>query len=106
MYINDLLCYVGNGVDFDSSPITATFTPSSRRTVTRIPLTQDAIIENQETFNMNLMLDTTNPSIMLGSITMAIGVIDDSTGNVVINLIIKLQVLAWATLILSDVLHK
>lgn len=78
------LHHVGSGVDFDSSPITATFTPSSRQAIVQIPLTRDAEIEQPETFNINLMLNTTNPSIMLGSITTARGTIEDSTGKVVI----------------------
>lgn len=78
-----LLCYfcVGNGIDFDSNPITATFSPSSRRTTVQIPVTRDGVIEREETFNIILTLDTTNPSIMLGSITTARGTIEDSTGN-------------------------
>ena len=76
---------VGNGIDFDSNPITATFSPSSRQAIVQIPLTQDAEIEQPEMFNIDLMLDTTNPSIMLGFISTARGTIEDSTGNVVIN---------------------
>ena len=75
---------VGNGIDFDSSPITATFSPSSRQVIVQIPLTQDGEIEEPEIFNIDLMLDTANPSIMLGIITTARGTIEDSTGNVVI----------------------
>lgn len=80
MYYELLDYLLGNGIDFDSNPITATFSPSSRRTVVWIPLTRDVVIEQQEMFRINLMLDTTNPSIMLGSIRTATGIIEDSTG--------------------------
>ena len=48
----------------------------------QIPLTRDIEIEEPESFSLVLMLDTTNPSIRLGFITTARGIIEDSTGNV------------------------
>jgi len=36
-------------------------------------------------FDLSLMLATTNPSIMLGSIRNARGTIEDSTGNIIIS---------------------
>ena len=77
----------GNGVDFDSNPIIATFTPSSRQATVQIPLTRDTQIEPRpEMFNLNLMLNTTIPSIRLGSISTARGIIEDSTGKVAMSL--------------------
>ena len=69
-------------MDFTSDPITVTLGPSApmRRADVPVPLTGDAVIENEERFQLCLMIPSTNPSIRLGSISTAIGRIEDSTG--------------------------
>ena len=74
-----IMC-TGGGVDFDSDPITVTFGPSVRRVDVQVPLTRDAVIENEERFQLRLMIPSTNSFIRLGSINTAIGRIEDSTG--------------------------
>ncbi|XP_065905004.1 uncharacterized protein [Dysidea avara] len=74
----------GNGVDYTSTPITATFTAGTTSTTVDVPVTKDNIGEGLETFDLSFTLIPSSPSgIESGSITTAIGQIIDTTGLLV-----------------------
>ena len=74
--------FIGGGVDFDSDPIVAMFQPNQDSTTVRIPLVCDTEVEGNERFNITL---SANLPVTLGARSTAIGIIQDSTGSIVIN---------------------
>ena len=73
-----LLYFVGGGIDFDSSAVTATFQPNQVSTTVRIPIVCDTEVEGNEQFNLTLNAD---PPVVIGAQSSAIGTIEDSTGK-------------------------
>ena len=76
------LNWSGNGVDYISTPITATFTAGSTSTTVNVPVIMDNIAEGPETFNLNLSisLSLTNEVILVKT-TEAVGIIIDNTSK-------------------------
>ena len=78
------MCCTGNGVDFISDSINATFAPQSQQLVVRIPITEDELMEDIEYFSIKFSLSSTDASSVVfrsGNITLGIGVILDDYGN-------------------------
>ena len=69
----------GNGVDYTSTPITATFTAGTASTTVNIPVKSDDIVEGTEMFNLIINDKSLDEDLILGQNT-AIGIIHDSTG--------------------------
>ena len=70
------------GVDYDSTPINATFTAGSTSTTVNVPLTTDNIVEGPETFKLTITIPSSlSGQVMLGTIPEAIGNITDDTGK-------------------------
>jgi len=78
---------VGNGVDFVSDPVNATFLPSQQSTIVTIPLVADNVVEGTEIFGVWLQLPESPArlggivvSFQKGDITLACVVISDGSG--------------------------
>ena len=67
--------------DFDSKIQTVTITAGTNRSMVNIPVTDDKIVEGNETFSMNLTIPSSlGPGIRTGTITSAtITIIDTSS---------------------------
>ena len=70
----------GNGVDYISTPITAIFLVGTRSITISIPVRKDDIVEGTETFNLNIMIPSSENNTILGKQSTAIVHIHDSTG--------------------------
>ena len=66
-------------VDFNSTPITVTIPARATITTVRVPVMSDDIVEGDEMFSVEL--SPLGPGIVAGSITIAIGIIVDSTSK-------------------------
>ena len=80
-----LFC-TGNGVDFISDSINATFAPQAQQLVVMIPIMVDELTEDIEYFGLRFSLSSTDsPSVVFrsGEITLAVGVILDDSGKYV-----------------------
>lgn len=73
-------------MDFDSSAVVATFLPNEASTTVMIPIVCDTEVEVSEQFNMSLGVSA---PVTLGAQSTAIGIIEDSTGKLVLNVIIS-----------------
>jgi len=81
-----LFIIVGNGVDFVSDPVNATFLPNQQSTTVTIPLVADNMVEDTEFFGIELQLPESPArlggivvSFQKGDITLARGVISDGS---------------------------
>jgi len=75
-------------VDYDSTPITATFTAGTNSTTVNVPVTNDSIAEKSETFDLNFNIPSSlSGRVMPGTITKAVGNITDDTGKIRISYI-------------------
>ena len=72
--------WLGNGVDYTSTPITATFAAETNVTTINVPVTMDDVIEGTEMFDLNIMKPSSESNITLGEKSTAIVYIYDSTG--------------------------
>ena len=71
-------------MDYDSTPINATFTAGSTRAMVDVPLTNDNIVEGPETFNLSFTIPSSlRGQVIPGTISKAIGNITDDTGKAV-----------------------
>ena len=72
---------VGNGSDFDSTPQNIMITAGTNSSMMNIPVTDDNIVEGDETFSMSLTVPSSlGPGIQTGAITNAtITIIDTSS---------------------------
>ena len=71
-------------MDYDSTPIDATFTAGSTRAMVNVPLTNDNIVEALEIFDLILSIPSSlSGQVIPGTITKAIGNITDDTGKAV-----------------------
>ena len=74
----------GNGVDYNSTPITTTFSAGANSTTVNIPITADHIGEGPETFDVNFTIPSSlNGQVVLGAVTKAIGNIIDDTSKII-----------------------
>ena len=77
----------GNGVDYDSNPIIALFNAGVNTTTIIIPVINDNITEETETFNLSLTnLSSPTGQVVLGSISKATGSIVDDTSKLTISM--------------------
>ena len=75
---------IGNGVDYTSTSINATFAASTTRTTINVPVTKDNIAEQSETFDLTLTISSSLSGLVIqGQITKAVGVITDDTSKIV-----------------------
>lgn len=73
---------LGNGVDYDSDPINATFTAGSTSTVINVSVTVDKIVERLETFDLNLTIPfSLKDKIIVGKINTAVASIIDNNSK-------------------------
>ena len=47
---------IGNGIDYTSTPINATFAASTTNTTIIVPVSKDNIVEESETFDLTLTI--------------------------------------------------
>ena len=74
----------GNGVDYTSTPINATFAASTTSTTISVPVTKDNIAEKSETFDLTFNISPSiSDQVIPGNITKAVGVITDDTSKIV-----------------------
>ena len=76
-------------MDYDYTPINATFTAGTTRAMVNILLINDDIIEAPETFNLSFtILSPLQGQVIPGSATMATGIItDDDSKNSLLELV-------------------
>jgi len=79
--------YVGNGIDFVSDPVNATFLPNQQSTTVSIPLVADVEEEDTEFFGIRFLLPESPVrlgemvvSFQSGDITLTVGTISDGSG--------------------------
>ena len=71
-------------MDYDSTPLNATFTAGSNSTVVNVPVIRDDIAEESETFDLSFTIPLSLEKIdqiMPGTITEAVGNITDNTSK-------------------------
>lgn len=83
----EYLFTLGGGIDFNSSAVVATFQPNQASTTVMIPIVCDTVVEGNEQFNLTL---SASPPVTVGARSTAIGVIEDSTGRKLFDVINKL----------------
>ena len=74
----------GDGVDFVSDSINATFAPQAQKSVIMIPITKDELTEDIEYFGIRISFSPTDAFSVVfrsGNITIAVGVILDDSGK-------------------------
>lgn len=68
------------GVDYDNATLTATFTAGTIVAAVEIPISNDTVVEENEEFNITLMLlPTNNTRVTLGVQSTATAVIIDTS---------------------------
>ena len=69
-------------MDYDTTPITATFIAGTNTTAVNISLINDTIVEGPETFNLTIIIPPSlSGRVILGNVTKATGNITDNTGK-------------------------
>ena len=69
-------------MDYNTTPITATFIAGATTTAVNVSLINDTIVEGPETFDLNITIPPPlNGRVILGNVTKAIGNITDNTGK-------------------------
>ena len=77
-----LYAYVGSSFDFDSTPQNITITAGNNSSMVNIPVTDDDIVEGDETFSMSLTVPSSlGPGVRTGTITSATVTINDTTSE-------------------------
>ena len=72
----------GNGVDYTSTPIIASFATGATSTTINVPVTKDKIAEESETFDLTFIIPPSlSGQLVPGKITTAVGRITDSTSK-------------------------
>ena len=75
-------CLSTEGSDFTATSLTATIPAGATTTTVRVPVMSDNIVEGDEMFSMSLTVPSSlGPRIVAGSVTIATGIIVDSTGK-------------------------
>ena len=78
------LLLIGNGVDYASTPIIATFAVNATSTTINVPVTKDIIAEESEEFDLTFIIPPSLRSQVIPKrITKAVGVITDDTSKIV-----------------------
>ena len=82
----------GNGIDYDSNPIIASFNAGANITTINIPVINDNITEETETFDLTLTIPLSlSGQVVLGNISRAIGkIIDDASKLFIDRLIVTI----------------
>ena len=76
-----MICVFFTGEDFNSTAIKLMFAADeTNNKIAKIPINCDKDIENEEKFDISLMLTNNDPQIRTGR-NKAIGIIRDSTGK-------------------------
>ena len=78
------ICIICNNAvdDFDSTPLIATIPAGATNTTVRVAVTNDNIVEGDETFDMSLVVPSSlGPGIIAGPISSATAIIKDSSGK-------------------------
>ena len=74
--------WLGNEIDYSSTPIKATFAPGFSSTTVNILIMEDDIVESSETFSLSIIIPSSLGSQVLpGRLNTAIGRITDSNGK-------------------------
>jgi len=69
-------------VDYNSTPINATFSAGTTSTTVNVPVTNDSIAEKSETFDLDFIIPSSlSGRVIPGTITEAVGNITDDTGK-------------------------
>ena len=69
-------------MDYNSTPITSTFTIGSTSTTVNVPVIEDNIVEELETFDITFTIPSSlRDRVMLGTITKAMCSITDNTSK-------------------------
>ena len=69
-------------MDYDSTPLTATFTAGSTSTIVNVSVIKDDIAEGSEIFNLNFTVPSSlEDQVILGTIITAVGNITDDTSK-------------------------
>ena len=77
-----LFLYIGDNIDFDDTEKIIVITAGTNRTIKNITVTNDNIVEGNETFTMSLSTpETLHPGIVTGSHTNATGTIIDTSSK-------------------------
>ena len=83
-YCLSSLLLIGNGVDYISIPIIATFAANTTSTTINVPVTKDNIAEESETFDLTFIIPPSLRSQVIPKrITKAVGVITDDTSKII-----------------------
>ena len=74
----------GNGLDYDSTPINATFTAGSTSTTVNVPVIKDDLVEESETFDLTFTIPPSLKNCVIpGNVAKAVGNITDDTGKII-----------------------
>ena len=74
----------GNGVDYVSTVINATFAANKNSVTIHVPVSKDNIAEGSETFDLTFIIPSSlSDQVIPGNITKAVGVIIDDTSKMV-----------------------
>ena len=76
--------------DFNTTPLTATIPAGDTDTTVRVAVTDDDIVEGNETFYMTLYVPSSlAPGVVAGTNSSALGIIIDSSGKTIVNWLSK-----------------
>ena len=81
----------GDGIDFVSDSINATFAPQEQQSIVMIPIMNDGLTEDIEYFGIRFRLDTRETLSVVfrsGNITLAVGVILDASSGSYVHIMI------------------
>ena len=74
----------GNGVDYTSTPIIASFATGATSTTINVSVIKDKIAEESETFDLTLIIPPSlSVQLIPGKITKAVGRITDDTSKMI-----------------------
>ena len=80
-YIHVIIILI-KGDDFNTTPLNVTFSANATNTTVRVAVTNDNIVEGNETFSMSLNVPSSlGPIIVAGSRTNATGIIIDTSSK-------------------------
>ena len=75
---------IGHGVDYISTPISATFVANTTSTTINVPVTKDNTAEQSEIFDLTFIIPPSlSGQVFPGNVTKAVGVITDDTSKMV-----------------------
>jgi hypothetical protein len=68
--------------DFTPDPIAVTFAPAETEATVEVPITNDVVVEDTESFNA--LLSTTNPNVQFVEDSASVTILDND-GKIIIN---------------------